>query len=138
MIGECLMMNRPAIATGLVWLAFHLLFVLSLTTNPVEAAAVALMVDYPQPDNYSVVNLTCVKDGAFQDPLSAEQKPAVFLINGTVISSDTALVSEVTETEESIYFVFSQAQEGQFSCRTALGEDSNPEPLAGKIVLYKF
>ena len=120
----------------LVGLTCHLLFVLSLTTSPAEVAAVALLVDYPQPNNYSIVTLTCVKDGDFQDRLSAEQRPAVFLINGTAITAGSALVSEVTEeTDESISFVFSQAQEGQFSCRTALGENSSPEPLAG---IYKY
>ena len=120
------MMSKP------VGLACHVLFVLSFTTSPAEAAAVALLVDYPQPDNYSIVTLTCVKEGNFQDPLSAEQRPAVFLINGTAITTGSALVSKVTEvTDESISFVFSQAQEGQFSCKTALGENSGPEPLAG-------
>ena len=96
----------------------------------ISAECVVLDVQYPVESNYSFVRLTCV--GEFKDPLEGDQRPAVFLRNGSDLTIGSELVSVMMKTEDSISFFFDQTQEGEFSCRTALGEESSPEPLAGE------
>ena len=105
-----------------------LLVVFSLA---ISAESVVLDVQYPVEGNYSFVRLTCV--GEFGDPLDGDQRPAVFLRNGSDLNNGSSeLVSVMMETEDSIFFFFDQTQEGEFSCGTALGEESSPEQLAGE------
>ena len=97
----------------------------------ISAESVVLEVWYPVEDLYSIVRLTGV--GEFGDPLDGDQKPVVFLRNGSEIltNGSSELVSVGMVTEDRISF-FDQTQEGEFTCRTALGEESSPEPLAGE------
>ena len=105
-----------------------LLVVFSLA---ISAESVVLDVHYPVESNYSLVSLTCI--GEFGDPLDGDQRPVVFLRNGSDLNNGSSeLVSVMMETEDSISFFFDQTQEGEFSCRTALGEESSPDPLAGE------
>jgi hypothetical protein len=94
-----------------------------------RSAAIVLVVDYPL-GNYRVASLTCYGN-VFQDPLTPEQRSAVFLRDGLGIDSDSVVsVEEMTDT--SISFVFNRSQEGGFSCRTADNQDSNVVYLAGR------
>ena len=108
----------------------YLLVVFSLAISSAEN--VTLQVHYPVEGSYSFVNLTCV--GESGDPLEGDQRPAVFLRNGSEIltNGSSELVSVMMKTEDSVSFFFDQTQEGEFSCRTALGEESSCEPLAGE------
>ena len=112
-----------------------LLVVLGLTPSAVEA--ILLEVEYPQTGNYSYVTLTC-KNSRIVD-LTTNQRPARFLRGELEITSPSDLVTVTTNTDidldVSISFVFNQSQEGSFTCRTALGQVSNVEKLAGRVVL---
>ena len=100
------------------------------------ALAVELRVEYPLVDavsadgNYSVVTLSCLRN-TLGEPLQRDQFPATFLRNGSVITPNSSLVTVTSGGSENISFVFTQEQEGEFSCRTALGEVSNTVGLAG-------
>ena len=105
----------------------YLLVVFSLAISSAES--VTLQVHYPVEGFYSFVSLTCVGE-------LGDQRPAVFLRNGSDLNNGSSeLVSVMMETEDSISFFFNQTQEGEFSCRTALGEESSPEQLAGECRL---
>ena len=84
-----------------------------------------LSITYPQPENYSLVRLTCT------DPFG-DSVPANFKFNGTPIGLTTTLT--VTErTNHSIDVIFTQSQEGFFSCESG-GTPSDPVGLAGIIL----
>ena len=94
------------------------------------AAAVQLRVEYPEDENYSYVRLTCQRlEGNFPGPLLTTQRPATFFRNDSVLYKNDFISLSVSEVEVEI--VFTAEQEGEFFCRTALGEDSNILYLAG-------
>ena len=90
-----------------------------------SANAINLNVYYPEPGNYSVVNLICNNDfGRLAD------ENITFLRNGELITAESVEYLQ-RENTTSILFTFNQAQEGEYSCRTSDEEISNVEPLAG-------
>ena len=93
-------------------------------------ASVKLQVSYPQAENYSYVRLTCTDD--FNDPLDG-----VFLVDGTVIESDTTLITLTQQESDSIEFTFTQSQEGFFWCRALDdGVESPSTGLAGELTSF--
>ena len=102
--------------------------------------AVQLHVDYPTVDSdsgggdYSLVRLSCLRTSP-GEPLNRDQSPAVFLRNGSLITPPNSSLVQVTDAGTNyILFVFTQEQEGEFSCRTALGEQSPAVGLAGNAI----
>ena len=93
-------------------------------------AALELSVTYPIPGNRSVVDLSCRQSGDLFNVDGAE-----FLRNNDVITTDSDLVSVVSEGTGTIRFSFTQQQEGTFTC-TDQTSASNAIGLAGKSVLY--
>ena len=110
-----------------------LAFLLVLLDSSARPEAIVVAVEYPTVDNFTVVSLSCLQN-LFKDPLEAGQTPATFLRNGSVITPDSLLVTVTREEADSISFVFTQEEEGFFSCRTARGELSGEVGLAGMIL----
>ena len=81
------------------------------------AAAVQLTVNYPEDGNYSHVRLICERlEGSFTNPLLAEQRPAMFFRNDSVLFENDFLFLNVSDVEAEI--VLTAEQEGEFFCRT--------------------
>ena len=115
----------------LVELVFALFYISGLVAQdrPISLEAV-----YPEAakKDYSTVELRC----GDIETLNEEQIPVVFMRNGSQINGDIVSITE--ETEISVTFSFNQAQEGEFSCRTATGETSTVEQLAGIIIIMSI
>ena len=112
----CRDMARALLRPALLLLAVHSHIVVSLELD----------VEYPQTGNHSYVRLECTDGFTVVDP-------ADFLVNDMVIRSDSSLVTVTASESSYIEFVFTQSQEGLFSCRSA-DEDSESIPLAGTYI----
>ena len=118
-----------------VELVFALFYISGLVA---QERPISLKVVYPEAASrdYSTVELRC----GDIETLNEEQFPLVFMRNGSQINGDIVSITE--QTEFSITFSFNQAQEGEFSCRTATDEVSTVEQLAGiyyehmKLILF--
>ena len=119
MLDGIMKLNRFAVE-----LAFALFYISGLVAQdrPISLEAV-----YPEAakKDYSTVELRC----GDIETLNGE---VVFMRNGSQINGDIVSITE--QTEISVTFSFNQAQEGEFSCRTATGETSTVEQLAGIII----
>ena len=82
-------------------------------------------VTYLQPGNYSLVRLICTD-------FFGDSVPADFKLNGTLIGFGMTLVTVTDPGSHSIEFIFTQSQEGFFSCESG-GTPSEPVGLAGII-----
>ena len=93
------------------------------------AAQPQLNVDYPEGDNqnYSVVTLSC-RDAAFF------VQNAVYQRNGADLG---AVVNVIDLTDEEVTFVFTQEQEGWFTCGTSPNNLSPSIGLAGRSYLVR-
>ena len=92
-------------------------------------ASLELGVAYPIISIRSVVELSCREDNF--NPANGAQ----FRRNNEVITTDSDLVSVVSEGTGTITFSFTQQQEGVFTC-TDQTSTSNAIALAGKYVLH--
>lgn len=79
----------------------------------IQLGPVRLSLHYPVSGNYSVVHATC------RDMLGLRVDGAMFLKNGTLLTSGSASHQVIITGKGGgeISFVFTQAQEGVFSCR---------------------
>ena len=67
----------------------------------------------------------------FTYPLRAEQRPATFFRNNSELSANDFVSLKNVSDEDAVEIVFTAEQEGEFFCRTALGEMSSILYLAG-------
>ena len=88
------------------------------------AAIDQLNVAYPERDNqnYSVVTLSC-QDGAFF------VENAIYQRNGVDLETQVLVIDE---TDEEVTFVFTQDQEGWFTCGGSTSDISPSVGLAGR------
>ena len=119
-----------ATAILFVYVINHHLFLPCLAPLVVtESGEVVILATYPDSDNFSSIQLSCVYD--MSSGPQSEGIGAKFQLNGTDIKEE---IDEVTDINGTVHFVLTPEKEGFFTCSLNGSLSINSIGLAGTCV----